>query len=418
MSPHGRQPTFCSEAGDESECDSDLGSESSGTMEELEGDEEGGDECDGHDGGDGEYHEGESHDQTLLEAYQMRMKVKLRGAGITFDKFDDTPCDGVTWRHGYFSCPYDTLLTADTAYFRRSIRVKGRLQVQIMPYCFRCASLKKKISRWVRESKYTIGGVHLCRRGGCRAPVATIWHCRYHADQTARRSIRGQRRLGTLKIAAPGVVAELTGRDPVTKKLVCPRWTAVRRAICRDLATPLPPVFFVDTESVYDIQSRGFLVCEIAVRSAANQVLLCTLVDHGLTYSGFRSRVKPNMYAKLLGLYGFDDRNSYTHGMTPAQVAARLVELGMLPEALMIEWSLNGFDLNAMRHTFDAAILPSTALLGHRLWRDPGLPGGVALLPLFASAFPGSPLNQTHHRADIDSEKLFFMVEKSLKCFC
>ncbi|EMR70341.1 hypothetical protein UCREL1_2626 [Eutypa lata UCREL1] len=100
------------------------------------------------------------------------------------------------------------------------------------------------------------------------------------------------------------------------------------------------------------------------------------------------------MYAKLLGLYGFDDPISSTH-----------------------EWSLNGFDLRAMRHTFDPAILPSTALLGHRLWRDIGLPGSVALLPLFASAFKNSPLNRTHHRADVDTEKLFLMVEKSLKCF-
>lgn len=153
----------------------------------------------------------------------------------------------------------------------------------------------------------------------------------------------------------------------------------------------------MDTEFVYDIHSGGFLVCEIAVRSAANRVLLCTLVDHGVTYLELRSRVKPNMYAKLFGLYGFDDFISFMHGMIPDRVVARLVEIGMLLSALMIEWSFNGFDLRAMRYTFDPAIFPLTALLGHRLWRDIGLPGSVALLPLFASAFKNSPLNRTYH---------------------
>lgn len=426
VSPHGHQSTLDSSTNDDtdddsadSECDSDLGSDSS-EREELEGhgeDGKDGDECDVSGGGEGDGEEGKSYDQALLEAHQMRMRLKLRGAEVTFDKFDDTVCDGITWRHGYFPCPYDTLLTAETAYFRLSIWYKGKPQVQIMPYCFRCAYLRRRISRWVRESKYTVGGVHLCRKTGCRAPVAAIWHCRYHADQTARRGIRNQRRLGTPKVAPPRVIAELTCRNPAMKKLVCPRWTMVRRAVHGDATASLPPVFFVDTESVYDTHSGGFLVCEIAVRSAANRVLLCTLVDHGLTYSDLRSRVKPNMYAKLLGLYGFDDRTSCTHGMTPDRVAARLVEIGMSSSALMVEWSLNGFDLRAMRHTFDAAVLPSTALLGHRLWRDIGLPGSVALLPLFASAFKNSLLNRTHHRADVDTEKLFLMVEKSLKCF-
>ncbi|RYC55929.1 hypothetical protein CHU98_g10277 [Xylaria longipes] len=103
--------------------------------------------------------------ETMLENHKSRMKNTLQHAAVTFDSFCERPCDGLMWRHGYFTCPYESVLTAQTAYFRHSVTRNGRKQLQVLPYCFRCASLRKRIFRWLAEGKYTVGGVHLCRKG-------------------------------------------------------------------------------------------------------------------------------------------------------------------------------------------------------------------------------------------------------------
>ncbi|KAI0880659.1 uncharacterized protein GGS22DRAFT_182177 [Annulohypoxylon maeteangense] len=350
----------------------------------------------------------------LLGAHRARMAVALQRARVTFDSLDPTPCEGLTWRHGYFPCPFGTVITSDTAYFRSSVRRGGVKQLQILPFCFRCASLRNKISSWVAEGKYTVGGVHLCRRRGCRKPVAALWHCKYHADQLTRINIRGEGRLGATRVVPPEYLADFA-RSCTARELVCRRWNAVRDAV---LGAPgLSPVFFVDTESVYDYWRRAFVVCELAIRSASGELLLHTPVDHGLAQRQLRQRIRPHMFAKLARIYDFRDLSGRTHGMTPEQVTEALVRIGMKPSAFLVEWSLCGFDLNALRSTFDCSIFPTTALLGHRLWRDLGVPGSLALMPFFSSLFPHSYLNQDHHLASIDSEKLFLTVRSALAHF-
>ncbi|KAI0195307.1 hypothetical protein EV127DRAFT_467154 [Xylaria flabelliformis] len=355
--------------------------------------------------------------QSSLAAHRERMANKLRWAGITFENFEETPCEGLAWRHGLFPCPFQHIITAETAYFRNSRRSSGQKRLRLLPHCYKCAYLQRAIQLWTQESKFTVDGVHLCRRGGCRQPIAALWHCRFHADQVASWNVRSQLRLGSARVSSAEAIALLIEDQP-RRTLVCPLWTLVKRSLHKtDASKARQAVFFVDTESLYDTRRKCFLVCEIAVRSASNEVLLDTLVDHGLTYRDLRQRVRPEMFGKLVRMYGFQEGSSRTHGMTPSQVSAALVEVGMGPSAAVVEWSLQGFDLYAMRQTFGDTIFPPRPLLGHRLWRDVGLGGSVALLPLFASMFPNSNLQRVHHRASIDCEKLFLVVEKAMQCF-
>ncbi|KAI1826966.1 hypothetical protein F4861DRAFT_536443 [Xylaria intraflava] len=356
--------------------------------------------------------------QSSLAAHRKRMRDKLKYAGITFLTFEETPCEGLAWKHGFFPCPFRSIITAETAYFGRFSRCQGHMRVHLLPWCYKCAYLRRAIDQWIRESKYTVDGVHLCRRGGCREPTAAVWHCRRHADEVAARNIRGDLKLGSLRVSSAEAIASLVKQSP-RRTLICPLWKVVRQS----LQQPRMPgaehtIFFIDTESFYDYQQKCFLISEIAVRSSSNELLLDTLIDHGLTYGELRRRVRSDLFGKLLRMYGFHGADSRTHGMTPTQATQALVRIGMNPSAIVIEWSLHGFDLNALRQTFDPVIFPSCALLGHRLWRDIGLKGSVALLPLFASMFPDSDLRGTHHRASIDSEKLFLVVKKAMQCFC
>ncbi|RYC56822.1 hypothetical protein CHU98_g9395 [Xylaria longipes] len=206
--------------------------------------------------------------------------------------------------------------------------------------------------------------------------------------------------------------------DPPRRTLTCPLWTLVKDALQKTgVADAKRPVFFIDTESLYESRRKCFLVCELAVRSASNDVLLDTLVDHGLTYRDLQQRVRPEMWGKLVRMYGFQQGSSRTRGMAPSQVSDALARIGMGPSAVVVEWSLQGFDLHALRQTFADGIFPPRSLLGHRLWRDIGLPGSVALLPLFASMFPDSHLRREHHRASVDCEKLFLVVATAMQCF-
>ncbi|OTB10828.1 hypothetical protein K445DRAFT_236817 [Daldinia sp. EC12] len=354
-------------------------------------------------------------DANTLESHKARMEATLRRAGITFDDICNMSCEGLVWRHGYFPCPFHMDLTPDTVYFRRSIKQNGVKQLQVLPFCYRCASLRTRISRWVAEGKYTVDGVHLCRRGRCRRPVAALWHCRYHADQLARINVRREKYRGCAKAVPPEYLVDLI-ENSAPKRLVCPRWRAVKNAVTGKQVPGLP-VFFVDTESVYDQLRHSFVVCELAVRSAFGDLLLQTSIDHGLTYEELRQRVRPNMYAKIARIYDFQSVSGRTHGATPEQVSLKLSSLGMSPSALLVEWSTYGFDLNALRSTFSPSIFPPSVLLGHTLWRELGVPGSMALLPFFSSVFPYSDLNQKHHFAAIDSKKLFLVVRAALSCF-
>ncbi|KAK1526071.1 uncharacterized protein CCOS01_08489 [Colletotrichum costaricense] len=344
------------------------------------------------------------------------VRSRLSNAGITFDAFEATPCEGVIWRHGYFDCPQGTIITVETGHVRSASSRKSKT-VKLYPFCSTCASLATRIRKWVSEGKFTPSGIHLCRRPTCREPVEALWHCRYHADQATRLHRTAEVRRGLLKTQSPAEILRfLSGTSLRPRRLVSPEWCHVKKAIFEGGRLE---AFFVDVEAVYNRLHRRYLVCEIAVRDCTGVLALHCTVDHGLTFAELKAVTDSNMHAKLNQIYDFSSTDARTKGMRAEEVAARLRQLGFSPVTKLVEWSLNGFDLRALCHLLSPwpDVLPQRPLLGHRLWRELGLEGSVALWPLFASMFPGSNLNRTHHHADIDSEKLYIITRYALGLF-
>lgn len=370
-------------------------------------------DCSSSDGGESwEVDGGDHEDGSVRDGDQARV---LAAAGITFDAFEAAPCEGIVWRHGFFSCPFGTIITVDNVRLRRLTTEEESL-VRIDSICKKCASMKRSINKWLREGKYTTEGLQLCRRTSCREPAVTLWHCRRHADMVTAVYKSREYRRGKARTVTPADMAVFVA-SLRPRVLVSPPWRSVRDAM-RGVQSQSPAIFFVDTESVYDRLGRVFLVCQLGVRCASSgDLLLFTVIDHGLSFRQLRARVDERMWPKLAGLYDFAGLDSSTHGMTPGQVTDRLVELGMSDSSQLVEWSLSGFDLRALQATFGPSIFPRTALLGHELWRSLGLRGSVALQPLFHAYQPLSPLNRRHHEADVDSMKLYIMVKGALECF-
>ncbi|TPX15072.1 uncharacterized protein E0L32_004902 [Thyridium curvatum] len=229
------------------------------------------------------------------------------------------------------------------------------------------------------ESKDTPSGVHLCRGRGCRQPVSALWHCRFHAEQITRINHRAEFRKGP----SPAVVNDFLTRTP-SRRLPATAWRAVKQAMGGDAlkGEPGASVLFVDTESVYDYQNRRFTVCEVAIVSARGDLMLCTPI-----------------------------------GLSVAETRQELARIGVSPSAVIAEWSLGGFDLQAMKSTFGNEHSPRQSLLGPRPWRELGLVSSVALRPLYSSVFPDSHLNARHHRADVDTKKLFRMTQIIMDLF-
>lgn len=344
-------------------------------------------------------------------------RATLAAAGIAFDAFESIPCAGIVWRHGYCMCPFGERITIDNVWL---VPIYGKDRaLQMAGLCRGCTRLLRRIRKWMCEGKYTPAGTQLCRRTACAQPVTALWHCRYHTEQRTRYHHSSiQRRTKARTIALDAMRSFLQSVQTRMSTLVSPAWCAVRKAM---RATHLDAkVFFIDTESVYDRVARVFLVCEIALVSAQGHLVFHSLVDHGLSFGQLRERVDAALWSKLDRVYRFQDVDSVTTGLTAEDMGSRLGKLGLCPDAHLVEWSLNGFDLRALRGTLAShasGLLPQTALLGYHLWRALGLQGSVALQPLFQSYRPASPLNSTHHEAPIDAAKLYIMVEAALGHF-
>lgn len=342
----------------------------------------------------------------------------LASAGISFERFEPTRCAGVVWRHGSFACPFKETITLDNVRLIH-VNTKEDKAIQMDCSCKGCASLLRRIRKWICEGKYSPEGVQLCRRTACTQRVMALWHCRFHAAQRTRYHHADIIRRSQARAITPDAMTGfLAGLDAHKPKLVSPAWCAVRKMLW-DAPTSKHNVFFVDTESVYDRVAKGFLVCEMALISAQGNVVFHSLVDHALSFRQLRERVDAALWSKLDRVYHFADLDAVTRGRTPNEIGIRLSELGVCPDAYLIEWSLNGFDLRALRDTFTghASLFPRAPLLGHQLWRALGLQGSVALQTLFRSYQPASLLNETHHEAAIDAAKLFEMVRGALQLF-
>lgn len=390
------------------------GSSGVGEGRSLEPDE---DDLDGDESAEEDEFEGSVKDGDDASA-EREPRETLAAAGISFGTFEPAACPGVVWRHGYFACPFDETITVDNVRLLHVLSEKGK-GIQMCDSCWRCAGVLRRIRKWIGEGKYTPEGVQICRRTDCTEPTMAVWHCRFHADQrTGYNHSVAFRHTSSRAIPPEAMVRFLARLRAHPSKLVSPAWSAVRNAI-RDPQPDGPKVFFVDTESVYDRVAKIFLVCEIALVSAQGDLVFHSLVDHGLSFRELRERVDSALWSKLSQLYRFEDLDAVTTGQTADEVGNQLLKLGMCPDAHLVEWSLNGFDLRAMRGTFasHASFFPRTSLLGHQLWRALGLKGGVALQALFYSYQPTSPLNRTHHEAPIDAAKLFMMVDGALQRF-
>lgn len=367
------------------------------------------DELEGRASDDSDHHE----DDTVREPREI-----LAAAGITYHQVTSANCRGVLWRHGYFPCPFHATISIDNVHLIPFTTDQGDRVIQLDNCCRGCTSLRFRIRKWICEGKFTVDGQRICRRTSCKELTVALWHCRRHADQVTKwhhSALFRQTKAKAISSEDLATFRQAFLSSPAPPRLVCPAWTAVREAM-RGVESPAS-VFFVDTECVYDYEAKHFIVCQITLLSARAEVVFETLIDHGLTFRQLKTRTKSIFWPKLNQVYHFAHPDAQTSGMSRREAADALARIGMSPNTHLVEWSMGGFDLSAMRHTFDRAPLPKTPLLGHSLWRSLGLQGSVALQALFHSFDPASPLNRTHHEATVDCTKLYAMVDGALQLF-
>lgn len=345
-------------------------------------------------------------------------RERLAAAGITYNQVTSAKCRGVLWRHGYFPCPFHATISIHNIHLIPFTTNQGNRVIQLDNCCRSCASLRFKIRKWIGEGKFTLDGQRICRRTSCKEPTVALWHCRRHADQVTKwnhAAVFQRTKARAISSEEFATFRQALALSPTPPRLVCPAWSAVRQAM-RGVERPAS-VFFVDTESVYDYEAKHFIVCQIALLSARAEVVFQTLINHDLTFRQLKARTKSIFWPKLDQMYQFAHPDAQTSGMSRREAAEALAKIGISPSTHLVEWSMGGFDLSAMRHTFDRAPLPKTSLLGHMLWRSLGLQGSVALQALFHAYDPVSPWNRTHHEATVDCMKLYAMVDGALQLF-
>lgn len=191
-------------------------------------------------------------------------------------------------------------------------------------------------------------------------------------------------------------------------------------------------VYYVDTEFFGHGATRTLL--EVAVYSYRGEKLFSSTVDHETTVADMFSRATNNGKAssytqqinvgsvrKVYGLAPTDSlcQTTRTKGKTLRQIDSALGRIGISLISIIIEWSTSNIDYHVLTQAFPSANFPPKRnwLKAIPMWRAV-LPGFVtfALEHAFPIFFPHLAVEmRDHHRADIDTRKLFLMVEELVR---
>lgn len=357
---------------------------------------------------------------------EKRNRFLLERANISVQTFRSHKCPGYSFTHGHIPCPYGASLDLG------SVRIFSRLAspdparrcVEWTPVCFRCYKRARRLHRWQSRCKYNADGSRLCTVNNCRNPLTDSIDCEEHArvrlerrlNAARKRANRRQHRVRLWEIVSPADMRRWVSDIDSIRAFWDnhPVWADVSRAL---RASPVggKAVCVVDTESILvfagEDQPRQPLVLELAVVDAAGTTKLATTIQHGdKTISAICEGQEEQFVAYACRIYDAHDGSHKTKGMLLDAAKSQLVAL-KLNESLMVEWSTNGWDWRALRHTFGEQSVPQTYLRGIDLLRMAGYRGPMDLATLFHLLFPYSPMNQHHHRALPDAQKLLLVLE-------
>lgn len=341
------------------------------------------------------------------------------------------PCQGVGWRHGFVPCQSGATINLDTAVLSTS---DSRGKVWWALVCAECQRLQAAIHSWVSRGKYNADGTRLCPSNSCREPVLNGVECEQHSQ------LRGARRMEAKKARLRAYGAQPTSRksgriwrilspgdmqsflSTLHRLPRCPwaadeTWSAVAEALSGRPAAR--NIFLVDTETV--IVGHEPKVLELAVLGADGRLAFSSTIDHGKAVSELCEGIGQQFLGYAIGIYRKDGTQQAhglqpTHGATPAQTARELVKLGLgRADAVLIEWSENGWDWRAIRTLCGANALPPGYLRAEEIFRRCGYQGPMDLETLYYLCFPEGPLRDKHHRAVWDVEKLYEVVRHLLR---
>ncbi|KAJ0118837.1 hypothetical protein J7T55_013093 [Diaporthe amygdali] len=369
--------------------------------------------------------------QALAREIGKRNQSVLERANISINSFRSSLCPGFSFTHGYVPCPYEATLDLDSVKLEYIFRPKrGRLAVAWPPSCFRCEARQKRLFQWQKRCKYNADGSRMCVARNCRNFLVDSTDCQEHAQARQEARLKAaQRRLNNpsgsrssprkraslWEIVSPADAAQwASGLGAIrTSWDKHPIWGHVLRMI-EDGPKAGKAVYVVDTETVLinvaEDQPRNPLIFELAVADAKGVVKLNTTLQHGdKTISELCKGIPEQLMAYACRIYSVSDTMQKTKGMLLGAAKKEIIALE-LKDSLMIEWSTNGWDWRALRHTFGDRSVPDIYLRGNDLLRMAGYRGPADLQTLFYLFFPNSPLKSTHHRALINARKLLLVL--------
>jgi hypothetical protein len=222
--------------------------------------------------------------------------------------------------------------------------------------------------------------------------------------------------------------------NQVEKTVMPAQWLTVKQALSPQsghLVHFPHGIFSIDTEFGYRSKSEPRVLFQIAVFGASGQCLLDENIAHNGTIEELAessSASTKDRFRRTVGrVYRVDFQNTEhktrpVPGITLHQLAAKLIEIGMSKQSIMLDWSCNYCDRkvlvsNLQRIDCDEMVPPAAQWLSPlKEWRRliPGL-SSFALDYSFSLLYPVESLRPDlvqHHVARGDCEKLFLMVKK------
>lgn len=337
---------------------------------------------------------------------------------IALGTFQPTRCPGFVWRHGWSPCQFDSQLTLRTIRFYNT-----HSNVYMPPICYRCQTAASQIQRWMLRGKYNAAGQRLCTRQGCHEPVVDGLDCDRHAQ--LRLEKRLERSMNRLKPGHSGMkkLWKVLSAGNMTTFLeesvfcVNPGWHKQRQWVtiassmtCTDYTGP--GVFFLDTETI-KVPGEPMTILSIAIINAQGQLMLHEKVDYQKSIEELTAGLPGRLVAYAMRIYGVTTAASRTSGITPEELRRRMkIDLGITPNCMLVEWSLNGWDWRALKALFygEDGVIPETYTRGQDLLKAVGYHGPKDLMTLFYLFWPSSGIVGKHHTADIDTIKLYAVI--------
>jgi hypothetical protein len=191
-------------------------------------------------------------------------------------------------------------------------------------------------------------------------------------------------------------------------------------------------VYFIDTE-YYSRKGTYPMLLELAIFDAWGDCVFEGSIDHDKTLlelmtevpqHGMIHKIARHSIWKVYGKDPITEENKLcrTTGIKMTDVADKLVGLGVSPKSIFVEWSTAWSDFHCLSNNLKAIkkgdIIPAKErwLRAPLVWRQNMMPGiaTCALELLFPLVFPNQAL-WSHHRAKVDTQKLFMMTEKMLE---